>query len=69
MFTHFCVEVKIQFNASIRIPRSDNAKEYMLEIFLSYMRQLQQPEIRRHTVLRTISSPEANPWHLLNIES
>uniref|UniRef100_A0A0V0IC00 Putative ovule protein n=1 Tax=Solanum chacoense TaxID=4108 RepID=A0A0V0IC00_SOLCH len=42
VFTHFCAfyaEVKTQFNASVRILRSDNAKEYMSESFQSYMRQ------------------------------
>lgn len=42
VFTHFCtfcVEVKTQLNASVRILRSDNAKEYMSESFQSYMRQ------------------------------
>lgn len=42
VFTHFCVfyaEVKTQFNTSVRILRSDFAKEYMSELFQSYMRQ------------------------------
>jgi len=42
VFTHFCAfcaEVKTQFNTSVRILRSDNAKEYMSELFQSYMRQ------------------------------
>ena len=42
VFSHFCVfcaEVKTQFNASVRILRSDNAKEYMSELFQSSMRK------------------------------
>nr|XP_016492553.1 PREDICTED: uncharacterized protein LOC107812042 [Nicotiana tabacum] len=38
-FSAFCAEVKTQFNASVRTLRSDNAKEYMSELFQSYMRQ------------------------------
>ena len=42
VFTHFFVfyvEVKTQFNASLHILRSDNAKEYMSESFQSIMRK------------------------------
>jgi len=38
-FTAFCAEVKTQFSASVRILRSDNAKEYMSELFWSYLRK------------------------------
>ena len=42
VFTHFgvfCAEIKTQFNESEHILRSNNAKEYMSELFLFYMRQ------------------------------
>ena len=42
VFTHFgafCAEMKTQFNASVCILRSDNAKEYMSELFWYYMRK------------------------------
>lgn len=38
-FCAFCAEVKTQFNTSMHILRSDNIKEYMSELFQSYMRQ------------------------------
>lgn len=36
-FSNFCVEIKTQFNASIHILRSDNAKEFMSTSFQNYM--------------------------------
>ena len=38
-FSAFCVEIKTQFNVSLKILRSDNAKEYMSESFQAYMNQ------------------------------
>ena len=39
IFSAFCAEIKTQFNVSVRILRSDNAKEYFSEPFNSYMSQ------------------------------
>ena len=36
-FSAFCAEIKIQFNVSIHILRSDNAKEYISETFQQYI--------------------------------
>jgi len=36
-FCAFCAEVKTQFNVSVHILRSDNAKEYMSDMFHNYM--------------------------------
>ena len=38
-FTAFCAEIKTQFHVPIQILRSDNAKEYLLEPFQSFMLQ------------------------------
>ena len=38
-FSNFCAEIKTQFNASIHILRSDNAKEFMSASFQNYMNQ------------------------------
>ena len=38
-FSAFCAEIKTQFNVSVRILRSDNAKEYLSEQFQTYMTQ------------------------------
>ncbi len=38
-FCTFCTEIKAQFGTSVRILRSDNAKEYMSESFRKYMSQ------------------------------
>ncbi|KAJ9180876.1 hypothetical protein P3X46_009068, partial [Hevea brasiliensis] len=39
IFCAFCNEIKTQFNISVRILRSNNAKEYFSAQFLSYMTQ------------------------------
>ena len=39
IFSAFCAEIKTQFNVSVRILRSDNAKEYFSKPFNSYMSQ------------------------------
>ena len=36
----FCDEMKTQFNVSIRVLRSDNAREYFFNPFISFMTQL-----------------------------
>lgn len=41
VFTHFsafCAEVKTQFDVVVHILKNDNAKEYMLQLFQSYLR-------------------------------
>ena len=38
-FSAFCAKIKTQFNVSVRILRSDNAKEYLSEQFQTYMTQ------------------------------
>lgn len=38
-FTAFCAEIKTQFNVSVQILRSDNAKEYLSKYFRNYMVQ------------------------------
>ena len=42
LFSHFCtfcVEIQTQFPVTVQILRSDNAKEYLLEPFQSFMLQ------------------------------
>ena len=38
-FSVFCAEIQIQFYVSVQTLRSDNAKEYLLEPFQSFMLQ------------------------------
>jgi hypothetical protein len=37
LFSHFCAEIKTQFNVSIHTLRCDNAKEYLSASFQTYM--------------------------------
>ena len=42
LFSHlsaFCAEIQTQFHVSVKILRSDNAKEYLSEPFQSFMLQ------------------------------
>ena len=44
LFSHlsaFCAEIQTQFHVSVKILRSDNAKEYLSEPFQSFMLQHQ----------------------------
>ena len=36
-FSAFCAEIQTQFHVSVQTLRSDNAKEYLLESFQSFM--------------------------------
>lgn len=38
-FYVFCAEAKIQFNVSVHVLRSDNAKKYILNSFQNYITQ------------------------------
>ena len=38
-FSAFCAEIQTQFHVSVQTLRSDNAKEYLLEPFQSFMLQ------------------------------
>ena len=38
-FSAFCVEIQTQFHVSVQTLRCDNAKEYLLEPFQSFMLQ------------------------------
>ena len=38
-FSVFCAEIQIQFHVSVQTLRSDNAKEYLLKPFQSFMLQ------------------------------
>jgi len=37
LFSHFCAEIKTQFNVSIHTLRCDNAKEYLSASFQTYI--------------------------------
>ena len=52
-FSAFCAEIQIQFHVSIQTLRSDNAKEYLSELFQSFI--LQHGILHQTSCVDTIS--------------